>query len=59
MIQNKCDWLVCLMVDKHHFRMTSDVYLSVINVAPTSSPVHELHDEDPFRVLETDISIYK
>ena len=58
-IKNKYDWLVWLKLDKHHFRMTSDVYLAVTYVAPENSPMHKIHDEDPFRVIETDIGIYK
>ena len=37
-IKNRYDWLVWLKLDKHHFRMTSDVYLAVTYVAPENSP---------------------
>jgi hypothetical protein len=56
LIQNTIDCIILLKLDKFFFlNIEDDFYICFTNIAPESSPVHNVYNVDIFTQLEQDI----
>lgn len=55
LVKNDVDYILWLRLDKHFFQIVDDIYLCFTYIAPESSPVHAIYNDDMFSLLENDI----